>query len=109
VSAPSALGKGKPKPIYATRGATQTPRRRGRLLIFATRRATEQARRLLPASVVLETAVEQAIRDGQIRRGPRPSGRATAYGGDWKASLRRIPSPLTGRKAWLIESVERAR
>jgi hypothetical protein len=89
--------------------ATETPRRKGRLLIFATRRAIEQASRLLPADGVLEVEVERSIRTGRIHRPRRASGTATVYGGDWKASLRRIPSPLTGRKAWLVESVERAR
>lgn len=81
--------------------------RRGRLLVFATKRAVEQAAQLGIGCV--ENAVEQAIRAGRKRHqlppGLCPLGRnerCVLLMDGTPVVVARTAAPLTGRKAWKV-------
>ena len=74
-------------------------------LVFATPRATEQARRLLPGRVV-ENEVGRAIKDGRITH-VRSRQAAFVVGPGWRAKVRQIRGRANPeRKAWQVVSVE---
>jgi hypothetical protein len=71
-------------------------------LVYATRRALDQAARLLPAGTVLENEVTRAITEGCCTTG------GVLLAGEVFASATRHESPSgTGRKAWLVTGVRR--
>ena len=74
-----------------------------RPLVYATRRALEDAARLLPGAV-LENAVEDAILRGDVSRG---QGGGFVFGGkEWVARVRRVPARVAARHAWLVIEVQ---
>ncbi len=81
-------------------------------LAYATRFAVERGREIIPG-VVLELAVEEAIREGRISRRPPHSAQPLArgelgvYGDGWYAVVRRGRGQLGRRRAWRVLSVHR--
>jgi hypothetical protein len=82
-------------------------------LVYASRAALERARTLMPGQC-LERRVEGAILAGRKRkRAPdginvrldNPDARFVLLDGTTGAIVVRQPSPLTGKKSWLVTSV----
>jgi hypothetical protein len=73
--------------------------------VFATRRAIEEARRVIPGRVV-EVAVAEAIATGAVAW-RRPKRRAIVTGPGFRATVRRSRGKVDpARKAWQVLSVE---
>lgn len=81
-------------------------------LAYATRSAVERGREIIPG-VVLELAVEEAIRHGRVSRRPPHGaqplvrGELGVYGDGWFCVVRRGRGQLGRRRAWRVLSVHR--
>jgi hypothetical protein len=78
--------------------------RSGCPLVYASRKARNQARHLLPGQVV-ENVVAQRIVEGRVRFYPTP----VVLGEGWQARVRRIPKKLQrgDGRAWLVTGLEK--
>jgi hypothetical protein len=73
-------------------------------VLCGTRRAVEQAERLLPIGAVLENLVADAITRGDMRGGASRDGGecpVLLYEHRAEVRVRRTRSPLTGRRCWI--------
>ena len=75
----------------------------GTPLVYATKRAQEDAKRLLPGRC-LENAVGAEIAAGNVTAGS-TGGFVFASDKAWIARTRRVPARVAARRAWLVIDV----